>query len=88
MKIQTELLELLGRAEISLATHLDQAPTSKHRLLAQFYSELKSGERRQTYPSARDLFWDDPQLVGEEKCLQDALAVFDFVRSTLPAATP
>ena len=82
MKIQPELLELLSRAEGTLAIHLAEVPTSKHNLLVHFYSELRSGARREAYPTARDLFWDDPGSVTEERCLHDALAVFDFVRDT------
>jgi hypothetical protein len=72
---------LLDRAEGSLAAHLAERPDSKHRLLGSIYSEIRcNAPRRKPYPTARDLFWDDPQSKVEEQCLNDALEVFRFMR--------
>lgn len=82
MTIRPELLELLNRAESSLAAHLADTPASKHDVLAQIYSDLRIGAHRETCPTARDLFWDDPKSSAEEQCLDDALTVFQFLRNT------
>lgn len=80
MEMQHDLSALVQKAELSLSAHLSENPTSKHKLLAQIYAELKAGVQRNEYPTARDLFWDDPQSKHEELCLSDALAVFNQVR--------
>ena len=72
---------LLATAEASLAVHLAARPESKRKLLATLYSEIRSNApRRKAYPSARDLFWDDPLDEIEGQCLSDALHVFIFLR--------
>lgn len=72
---------LLISAEASLAEHLAMRPESKHKLLAMLYAEVRAKvPRRKAYPSARDLFWDDPLDKTEEQCLDDALKVFHFLR--------
>jgi hypothetical protein len=73
---------LLERAEASLARHLDDNPNSKHKRLLSFYSEIRAGvPHAGPYPTARDLFWDDPEDDIEAKCLDDALALFQFLQS-------
>lgn len=75
------LSALLERAESSLARHLDDNPNSKHKRLLSFYSEIRAGVTHAgPYPTARDLFWDDPENAIEAECLDDALAVFQFLR--------
>ena len=78
MQSDPQLMELIDRAEASLAVHLASTPGSKHAQLSQFYADLRAGARRVHYPTARDLLWDAPQTAAEEQCLNDALAVFRF----------
>ena len=82
MIFRAELVVLLSRAESSLTAHLAETPASRHNLLAQLYSDLRIGAHRETYPTARDLFWDDPQSAAEERCIDDALADFQFLRKS------
>jgi hypothetical protein len=75
-----QLTDLLERAEASLAALLVDVPDSKHRSLATFYSEIRANApKREIFPTAAELFWDDPQSKAEEQCLNDALKVFKFI---------
>lgn len=78
---KSSLDALLDKAEASLAVHLADRPDSKHNLLTILYSEIRAGSpRRKAYPSARDLFWDDPLDQNESQCLSDAKNVFHFIK--------
>jgi hypothetical protein len=80
--IATSLSTLIDKAESSLRDHLADSPESRHVHLKALYQELRAGlPRRNVYPSARDLFWDDPTTTNQKRCLGDAIAVFTFLRS-------
>jgi len=76
-----ELTALLSKAKLSLDAFLASKPGGKtHDYLNELYEQLGRGAPRlPKYPTARDLFWDDPRTALEEQCLNDALAVFRFV---------
>lgn len=77
-----ELAQLLNAAEQTLAAHLALRPDSPHKRLLELYARAKDGTTPTCgYPDARHLFWDTPEDEIEEKCLSDALAVFQYVRA-------
>ena len=76
-----ELVQLLRKAEQSLAEHLAIQPDSHNKKLLELYAHVKEGTTPAFgFPDARHLFWDTPEDPIEEQCLSDALAVFQFVR--------
>lgn len=78
--VEISLSSLLDKAESSLHSHLAESPESTHVKLAAIFNELRAGSlRRKVYPSARDLYWDEPTTKAEQQCLDDALAVFKFL---------
>lgn len=79
--MNSELTQLLSTAEKSLAEHLSLKPDSPNKRLLELYAHVKSGRTSPLgFPDARLLFWDSPEDEIEERCLSDALAVFQFVK--------
>jgi hypothetical protein len=78
---EAELTALLSNAKLSLDAFLASKPEGKTPdYLNDLYDQLGRGAPHLLkYPTARDLFWDDPRNALEEQCLNDALAVFRFV---------
>ncbi|WP_333607950.1 hypothetical protein [Arsukibacterium sp.] len=80
--LNKELSELLKKARSSLNELLAVEPDSHHQLLLELYHDVELGLKDASeYPTSRHLFWDTPKSELEEKCLNDAVIVFQFVRS-------
>ena len=78
------LVEQLTKAHGSLNKLLAVEPDSPHKKLLDFYHDVQLGLKvADDYPTARHLFWDNPKSELEEACLNDAVIVFQLVRSSV-----
>jgi len=80
--LNKELCEQLKKAHLSLDKLLAVEPDSHHKMLLDLYHEVTLGLKDVSeYPTARHLFWSNPKSELEENCLNDAVIVFQLVRS-------
>ncbi len=83
------ILWLLETAEQSLAAFIAAEPQTNRRYLADLYTFIRAnshrlaleGDTEDKFPDARNLYWDDPEGPLEQKCLDDAFALFTFIQA-------
>ena len=80
--LNKELCAQLQKAHLSLNKLLVAEPDSHHKMLVDLYRDVELGLKGVSeYPTARHLFWSNPKSELEENCLNDAVIVFQLVRS-------
>ena len=80
--LNKELCAQLQKAHISLNKLLVAEPNSHHKMLVGLYRDVELGLKDVSeYPTGRHLFWSNPKSELEENCLNDAVIVFQLVRS-------
>ena len=85
--LNKELSEQLKKAHFSLDELLKVEPDSEHKMLLDLYHDVEFGLKDVgEYPTARHLFWSNPQSDVEKRCLNDAVLVFQLVRSSVSSA--
>lgn len=78
-----ELKAQLDKARNSLQKYLDFEPCSSHKLLLNLYQEVEVGLKDpDEFPTARHLFWDEPNSDLERECLEDAVLLFQLASET------
>jgi hypothetical protein len=82
--LNKELSEQLKKARFSLEKLLKVHPDSEHKMLFDLYNDVELGFKdSDEYPTARHLFWSNPINDLEKHCLNDAVLVFQLVRSSV-----